>query len=1468
MNISYSLTHRIASYTLAVLAIMIFPTTPAFAQNDTVTVSAVEFQRMTYAAHLLTQLTEKPELEVTLEVLLALQRRNPAGDSVGLATICREALTRYRATAAAHIRAGSRDEILAAYLEAFKQVPGRTNYAPANFTLLYSLISRSSAPASEPQADLINSGSCTLLGSEGNLSHRQALLDGCTERAQKNGAFRASMDALLMPDVLFSVSDTPAAIIGSTNSPLHGNPTMETLLALSLANGGALTVASNQLMNLFAGETQTFWDAIHTNLALQIEISRNQSDLLAYLTNQAAVNGDAQRLADATRGQTRNLASASAAVLVQSKLQEARDPLIQLPGQMKGCMEGLGKIAEGLGGFAEDGAFKKLAGSANILSGALGIFNTFFGGESSEEQIGRELGNIKTLIGDLSTNMNYRFDRVDQSLVTMYQTLNEVMDKIVIIDGRIDHIDGTLDEIRLSLLDMQTGLLRIERNLATYHALALRLELLQQMNLGLGYEGRVGTPMAYDSLVPSYAVMESYFYTYAFQSAASEILSHNTTIPFGSQYLSSQLSPSGGTNVYAELFNYIKRCLRDPSPGLGLGSAFPANPILVNPQDWAAAASAWLQLAVENPGYFRKYERTNPGYPSRLDGIISKGSDLTNFFNSLVFSGASTNINWSLYGALESYYLGKLTAFTDSVRTMEQGYANQKGFALDLWRHWSTKVPRVAQTPTAVTVSPALLLPASPTGPWALAADSFHFLALRPDRTVAVYAVDADYSDAPTVPDNATNVISMAAGSSDNIVLQSGGNLVAWGSDASELLTPPDDTDGIMVAASSSARLLLRRDGTILSWSYDGDGFATDIDLVVVAGVTLTNIQAITASENNCLALRRDGTMVGWGAGIATPNVSNVVAIATGGYHCLGLRSDGTVIGWGDNSLGQTNTPAGATNVVAVAAGNFSSLALRADGSVCVWGNITSIPPHVTNCVAIAAAENYCLAMRADGSVIGWGANFEGHTPAPNNPTDIRAIASGYQHNVALRANGTLLAWGGNVPDSATNITAIAAGASHNLALRTNGTVVAWGDNSSGKCDVPSNATNIIAIGAGSDHTVVARRDGGVMSWGNNDDGQSTVPVGITNIVAVAAGFKCSLALRTDGKVFGWGTPYNSASSVPSSATNVVAIAACRSHALALKADGSVIAWGANDWGQSHVPDSATNVVAIAAGDEHSVALRADGTVVAWGRGTHGQTTLPLDATNVVAIAAGGDHTLFLTQPGPVHLALPGDHYLARASIPIRIGELLKGVDGLVLTNLDLGLHDAGIELSGAGALLTAVVELALPYTLENDDVLHGFLHGSESLMDLESFHANLAEEFAGLTTRPDAKSQNLGGIAIQRYLRFAERLEARLNDVAASGGPEIPRLVGHTMRLLSLLRDAWSAASPLAVESTRTNTTLHLTLYGEPYSRYVFQQCTNLTASAWAPCSATNIHTETDFTLPITAGPQRFYRAMLPSGP
>lgn len=80
----------------------------------------------------------------------------------------------------------------------------------------------------------------------------------------------------------------------------------------------------------------------------------------------------------------------------------------------------------------------------------------------------------------------------------------------------------------------------------------------------------------------------------------------------------------------------------------------------------------------------------------------------------------------------------------------------------------------------------------------------------------------------------------------------------------------------------------------------------------------------------------------------------------------MALKENGTVIAWGENTLGQTNVPAGLSNVMAIAAGWRHSVALKNDGTVVCWGSNNNGQTNVSSTSLpvkmIAAGGDHTLA--------------------------------------------------------------------------------------------------------------------------------------------------------------------------------------------------------------------------------------------------------------------------------------------------------------------------------------------------------------------------------------------------------------------------------------------------------------------------------------------------------------------------
>ena len=269
------------------------------------------------------------------------------------------------------------------------------------------------------------------------------------------------------------------------------------------------------------------------------------------------------------------------------------------------------------------------------------------------------------------------------------------------------------------------------------------------------------------------------------------------------------------------------------------------------------------------------------------------------------------------------------------------------------------------------------------------------------------------------VPFTATNVMALAAGSFHSLALKSDGRVVAWGWNVySQTNVPSTATNITSILAGERHSLALRSNGTLVAWGNNNYG-QTSIP-ASAAGVT-----AIGAGWYHNLAIT-NGKVLAWGAGatvgssphfgqsIVPGNLSNVVAVAGGAYHSLALKGDGAVVGWGLNGSGQTTIPVGLSNVIAIAAGSSNSLALKADGTVVGWGNNTfgqtTIPAAMTHVVAISAGGDSCMALSTNGTLFSWGNNSAGQTNVPIGLTNVVAMAAGISHSMAL-VNGQPLSF-------------------------------------------------------------------------------------------------------------------------------------------------------------------------------------------------------------------------------------------------------------------------------------------------------------------------------------------------------------------------------------------------------------------------------------------------------------------------
>jgi alpha-tubulin suppressor-like RCC1 family protein len=257
------------------------------------------------------------------------------------------------------------------------------------------------------------------------------------------------------------------------------------------------------------------------------------------------------------------------------------------------------------------------------------------------------------------------------------------------------------------------------------------------------------------------------------------------------------------------------------------------------------------------------------------------------------------------------------------------------------------------------------------------------------------------------MPSRLTGVVAIAAGSFHNLALKSNGTVVAWGENTFAQSTVPTGLTGVVaIAGGYRQSLALKSDGTAVAWGqiYSGPrSWSLFTNAFVPDG--LTGVVAIAAGNGHSLGLRADGTVVAWGYNengqcTVPGGLTGVMRIAAGGYHSLALKRDGTVVAWGDVlsmrdwdmtiGFSPATVPSGLSNVVAIATGHSHSLALRSDGAVVAWGplfigsawtgtdiasvNSTEIlPSGLTGVIAITAGGAQSLALVASKPVLSAG---------------------------------------------------------------------------------------------------------------------------------------------------------------------------------------------------------------------------------------------------------------------------------------------------------------------------------------------------------------------------------------------------------------------------------------------------------------------------------------------------------------
>ncbi|MCY1045258.1 MopE-related protein [Corallococcus sp. bb12-1] len=155
------------------------------------------------------------------------------------------------------------------------------------------------------------------------------------------------------------------------------------------------------------------------------------------------------------------------------------------------------------------------------------------------------------------------------------------------------------------------------------------------------------------------------------------------------------------------------------------------------------------------------------------------------------------------------------------------------------------------------------------TGVIAIAAKSFHTIALRADGTVWLFS-DEGAGGIPAVIPGLTGVVAIESAYSRKVALKADGSVWQWDGFAGPVPTQVPNLSAVTAIAAGGAHVLaLKQDGTVWAWGRNGSGQlgdGTTQEREVPVQVTgLSDVATLAAGNDHSLAVKKDGSVWSWG---------------------------------------------------------------------------------------------------------------------------------------------------------------------------------------------------------------------------------------------------------------------------------------------------------------------------------------------------------------------------------------------------------------------------------------------------------------------------------------------------------------------------------------------------------------------------------------------------------------------------
>ena len=343
-----------------------------------------------------------------------------------------------------------------------------------------------------------------------------------------------------------------------------------------------------------------------------------------------------------------------------------------------------GNLAIGIAGFYTGDPLTAAGAFLSVVTEGIGLFDGFVGPPSVEEQTFDQVVALRQQVEEMRQEMNARFDRIDQQLNLMYSTMitgfNQLGDQIGDLQGDVDAIARDMVVVRSQLRRLEAALYGVAQDI-------LLSDLTNETNVVLDYRDENGIDLPYSGGSPDFITASESFFTYATLTALSESFAGSRTNPTVTVENAEDYLGNGAVTGYLNDLAVLPNAL-------GVSSLSGVDMVGLEP--WSQAASAYAQLARENPWYFAyRYGRQVADYNAdpdneslpELDRIELSGEQVMAFIENIRETDGDGNA--VLFDALVQHYrdaaVGLQAQIDAEIAAALPAVFSNNGKMLDVW---------------------------------------------------------------------------------------------------------------------------------------------------------------------------------------------------------------------------------------------------------------------------------------------------------------------------------------------------------------------------------------------------------------------------------------------------------------------------------------------------------------------------------------------------------------------------------------------------------------------------------------------------------------------------------------------------------------------------------------------------------------------------------------------------------------